>query len=137
MTATKTRAMTMKTALAHAKKLWGTSAMVNDRGWKNGSTPEERADAMAELRALPDPAKEFRWTWDDVGDDMTMWHVRVVTEHMARYRKDLERKRALIGGRIAHQFAVGKVIQPFGAFMVKGEGDTWEQAFEQAAARHG
>ncbi len=118
---------TRKQALREALKRFGKKAAVQDGGWRAASAPEERESAKAEL---PSVRKQIA--------AIETRHKEELAPIYKRHREelaDLKKREGEIRG-IMHcrQYSVG-TISDFGgyqAFSVKGEGDTWDEAFEKA-----
>lgn len=112
-------------ALNKAIKLWGKGAGVQDRGAKWATGPDVRAEAKAKLAAMPRQ-------WLDVEptptDDQTIGELKA---WQARHRVWADEKRALAAVCHTYRFQVGAVAMGM-FFEIKGEGDTWEEAFAKA-----
>jgi len=108
--------MNRSQALKAAVLRWGKSAAVRDNGAAKASTPEQRAAAGAEGKALrlsiPQDRRPTREERDKLDD--CLWR-----SGMYRYTD----------GNIS-------TLGPFSAFHVRGQGDTWEEAFAKADANY-
>ncbi len=104
--------MNTKQALAQARKRWGKKAVVQDI--KLDTSPERREQARKRYAELKDLK----------GDALT---------------PELKKERDNIRSwQWTFRFAVGRIESiagAFEAFWVKGQGDTWEQAFAEADAK--
>lgn len=102
--------MTKSQALHHAVKLWGKAAAVQDYG--QPSSPEKRATASAALDKM-----------------------RAQKEPPGGYTKEQRKaKLVLVSDALYYRYTVGTVMSMagLGCFLVKGQGDTWEAAFDKA-----
>jgi hypothetical protein len=103
--------MTQKQALAKAVKLWGKTACVRDEGKRSASSPEKRAEASKQLKALRE----------------------AYPDRKARTKEQSEEIKRLEFYATHYRYAVGRVeLGMF--FAVKGQGDTWAEAFTKATA---
>lgn len=105
--------MNRSQALKEAARLWGKKAAVQDDGPKRPSSPELRAACSAELKELnaartKDETKEAR-----------------------------QRRMQLLGESGHYRYQVGTIVSMCGlaGFFVRGQGDTWEEAFAKAQER--
>jgi len=130
--------MTTAQALKLAREKWGRRAEVRDGGkrFRDGTkrpTATERAQMQAELPAHR-AAKPPRPDVATFGDERTIAEYRealAVWDRACRGWK--EREEYLRGNLLAsRRFAVGSIMEVLGAFHVRGEGDTWEEAFAKA-----
>lgn len=104
--------MNRSQALKEAVRLFGKNAAVRDLGRKFATNEQERRAASAEYRRLV----------DSLG-----------TEGKKQRRKELD---DLFARSVRYQFTVGAIstLGPFRAFSVRGQGDTWEEAFAKVDA---
>jgi hypothetical protein len=95
--------MTDKKALAEARKRWGKAANVQDR--PKAPTAEQRAAAHEVM-------------------------VRYKADRASVTREELLRSQ---GTALCYRYSVGEVTAyPIPLFHVRGQGDTWEEAFAEA-----
>lgn len=102
--------MNAKQALAKAQSMWGKTAGVQDNGKRLASTPEQRfaaRQARAELKGF------------------------IVTREDRRFFRDFDD--SLFSQSVRNRFSVGSVEHGGMFFLVKGQGDSWEEAFDKAA----
>lgn len=117
--------MTREQALRQAVRRWGKRALI--RANTNQSSPERRAAAIARRAQL----KERRDAIDaEINERLSAldWYQQLIAE-----RKALLDEQKSLTGTDYYKFAVGR--EEMGGFWIKGEGDTWEQAFEAADLR--
>lgn len=101
--------MTQQQALAETQKRWGRGGVVEFN--KKGCTKVERDVASAALKAHREAkprAPDLAWR---------------------------KRERELMGVALSYRYRVGQIISMpgfGGCFEVRGEGDSWEEAFTQA-----
>ncbi len=102
--------MNIRQALAEAHQRWGLSAHVRDR--RRPSSPEARAAARPRLQELKAQLAEFR-------DPLSR---RICKDRISEQRAKV----------LYRRFSVGEAIFGGSGFLIRGEGDTWEAAFEAA-----
>lgn len=100
--------MTQDQALIKAVRLWGKTACVRDDGKKKSSSPEKRAEAFAQLQALRESCADKHRTKEQRAE------ISRLSYYATHYR-----------------YAVGRVEMGM-FFAVKGQGDTWAEAFANA-----
>lgn len=121
---------TIKEAHAHAMKLWGKSAMVSDGKVETSSGLRDAASER--LRVLRAEKPEIR-PIEEWPEEMTLGTYRAeLKAAQARRRAWREQENAAICEAVRYRYSVG-----VGGlwFLVKGQGDTWEAAFEAAERR--
>jgi len=103
------RAMTAKGAMAEAKRRWASRGdpAIQDGGKRRVSTPDKRAEALQQLRALRESLNGARPTREQ--------------------RAEINR---LFSAAETYRYTVGYLSAI--AFHVRGRGDTWEAAFQDA-----
>jgi hypothetical protein len=108
------RKMSKRSALAEATRRWGKTAAVRDDP-KQTSTPAQR--------------EEYRLLYNEIRE-----RLKAETDTQKRAALHAEEKKLRM---LPHRFrfSVGHVILGGFAFMVEGEGDTWEEAFAAADAK--
>ena len=126
--------MTRAQALALATKHWGKSAAVEDGGkrFRDGTlrpTPEEREVFEQELREHPSK-KPAELRIEDFGDERTVGEWRkAAAQRNKEYREWKDRRDRLFSLTTARRYSVGTVSF---AFFIRGQGDSWEEAFRKA-----
>jgi hypothetical protein len=102
--------MNRSQALKEAVRLWGKKAGVQDDGPTRPSSPELRAAASARLKEL-----NAARTKDET-------------------REARKERMELLGQSGHYRYQVGTVMSMCGlsGFFIRGQGDTWEEAFEKA-----
>jgi hypothetical protein len=122
--------MTNKQALAEAVRRWGETAAVEDRGKKYSSTPEQRAAASAELKKLRANKIERIGIFSASIDGMTLAEARATIKKNAEdITAQHKREQELQSMAWRKRYIVGTL--GFG-FHIRGDGDTWEDAFKAA-----
>jgi hypothetical protein len=117
--------MTREQAMKEARKRWGARAMIKAGQEITSEERRERAraerlDIKQKLEALAKERAERLKALD--------WLQAMDAEIRALRAKET----ALISDSTHYKFSVGKIDDILGAFFVRGQGDTWEQAFERA-----
>lgn len=107
--------MNRSQALKAAVRRWGKNAAVRDDGPKRASTPERRAEASELLKALRASIPKDR----------------------KPTREEREQIDQLFSESLRMRYTVGVIHTViFSAFWIKGNGDTWEDAFAEADKRY-
>lgn len=107
--------MNRSQALKEAVRLWGKTAAVRDGGKDRASTRERREAAAAE-------GKRIRLS------------IPAGQRPTREQREEMDR---LLFESYRHRYTVGSIstLGPFAAFHVRGQGDTWEEAFAKATEK--
>lgn len=112
----KTTKLTLKTAYKKARKLWGKTACVEDKGTKRGGTAQQRDQARSSQRERIERLTQEKG------------HKRNWTPQERMEVQDLG------AASFRYRFTVGHIMMGM-FFSVKGQGDTWEEAFAKAEGK--
>lgn len=115
--------MTREQAQREARKRWGTRALI--RAGEKLSSPESRASALQRLRDNRDRRDAIDSEVQRRLNEMD-WYKALMLER----RACAEAVKHGTGWACYYKFSVGCDVGI--AFHVKGQGDTWEEAFEAA-----
>ena len=115
--------MTRQQAFKEANKRWGRRGLI--RANESVSSPERRETASAKVQGLRQRKKEIDAEISErlAGLD---WYQALTAERRAA----VEAIRKTEGHAFYKKFSVGQ--NELGMFWVKGQGDTWEEAFADA-----
>lgn len=124
-----TKIRSQRAALQEAVRRWGARGAVRDAGAARATTPESRAAAHLELRAHI--ATEPKFTkLADWPETATVGEYRsALREHNLKHLAWKERRSELWRQTYNRRYAVGVISL---GFEIKGEGDTWDEAFANA-----
>jgi lysylphosphatidylglycerol synthetase-like protein (DUF2156 family) len=111
-------------ALKRAQKVFGKRAYI--RANKDLSSPEERAEAQA--RASTRRAERAELEAEIARREKEAG----IPELRAKIKAISDQSRAEIWNSGYYKFEVGNIDSILGAFHIKGQGDTWEEAFANA-----
>jgi hypothetical protein len=134
MTTATHRAMTLTQALNRARKLWGKQARVSDSGWRHASSPEERDAASVRYRELvaSPPTPVTPETFDPTATIADYLVARAI--YTAAWRLWREARDEAQSTSNHYRYSVGVVGMGGLAYIVKGVGDSWQEAFNAAHA---
>lgn len=119
--------MTRDQALRQAQKRWGKRAAIRAEG--ELSSPEKRAAAKERKDTLRSQKAELE-------AEITRREVAAgIPEVRAQIQALSKPITSEMWESMRYRFTVGSVDGVIGAFHVKGQGDTWEQAFDAADAK--